>query len=117
MASLFILVRAFYLHTLYFQIVIYSDFFGDRAEAVSQKRKKKSKSRVYYYIRIIEEKSRSQSSTFGHIREKHAFLMGKFGIAIERLGLPMKLISVSKFGNSHSFGAKKNALRHIFLLL
>ena len=40
------------------------------------------------------EKSRSQSSTFWHIREKLGFhfLMRKLGISLGRLGPPMKLI-------------------------
>ena len=43
---------------------------------------------------IYREKSRSQSSTFWHIREKHGFhfLMRKLGISTEQMRPPMKLI-------------------------
>ena len=43
---------------------------------------------------VYREKSRSQSSTSWHIREKQGFhfLMGKLGISTDRLGPPMKLI-------------------------
>ena len=49
---------------------------------------------LLYFCFDDREKSRSQSSTFWHIREKHGFhfLIRKFRLSIERLSPPMKLI-------------------------
>ena len=75
-----------------------TDITGCRVAKHTTDKKRQNKKvdvRISWYSSLLDrEKSRSQSSTFWHIREKQGFyfLMRKLGISTKRMRLPIKLI-------------------------